>query len=128
MTIREFDARLYRQLEMCLEGGYAGDAADEATPAMLVRLRRSLDVANVDRSCDCGDPSCRSFCIAGAKISRGRFGCDFACTASFRCCAVWTATFSTSNGCRIRRAARRIATQASAERFARFGFARSPND
>jgi hypothetical protein len=77
MTIREFDARLYRQLEMCLEGGYAGDGADEATPAMLVRLRRSLDVANVDRSCDCGDPSCRSFCIAGAKISRASFRLRF---------------------------------------------------
>jgi hypothetical protein len=70
MTIREFDARLYRQLEMCLEGGYARDGADEPAPAILARLRRSLDVANVDRSCDCGDPSCRSFCIAGARISR----------------------------------------------------------
>src|ERR1700678_21577 len=77
MTIREFDARLYHQLEMCLEGDYAGAGADQPTPAMLAGLRRSLDVANVDRACDCGDPSCRSFCIEGAKISRASFRVRF---------------------------------------------------
>jgi hypothetical protein len=77
MTIREFDARLYQQLEMCREGDYVGAGADEATSAMLAGLRLSLDLANVDRPCDCGDPSCRSFCIAGTQISRESFRLRF---------------------------------------------------
>ena len=77
MTIREYDARLYRQLQMCLEGQYVATGADEATPAMLAGLRRSLDASNVDRSCDCGDPSCRSFRVAGANISRASFRLRF---------------------------------------------------
>jgi hypothetical protein len=71
MTILEFDSRLYRQLAMCLEGDYAGAGADAPTPEMLAGLRRSLDVATVARVCDCGEPSCRSFRVAGAVTSRG---------------------------------------------------------
>ncbi|HEY3676898.1 MAG TPA: hypothetical protein VGK84_13005 [Candidatus Tumulicola sp.] len=70
MTIREFDAMLYRQLEMCLDGNYIGAGADEPTPAVLAGLRHSLDVANVDRECDCGDPDCRGFRVSGVAVSR----------------------------------------------------------
>jgi hypothetical protein len=70
MTIREFDERLYRQLEMCLNGDYIATGSDAVTPAMLSGLRRSIDVAIAGRSCDCGEPGCRSFQIAGRHTTR----------------------------------------------------------
>jgi hypothetical protein len=67
MTIREFDDRLYRQLQLCLTGEYLGAGGDVVTPEMLSGLKRSLEDASVGRRCDCGDPSCRSFGIAGTQ-------------------------------------------------------------
>ncbi|MEO8789047.1 MAG: hypothetical protein ABI431_02090 [Candidatus Tumulicola sp.] len=70
MTIREFDERLYRQLGLCLDGDYIGAGSDALTPAMLDGLRRSIEAACVGRLCDCGEPWCRSFQIAGGLASR----------------------------------------------------------
>jgi hypothetical protein len=70
ITIREFDERLYLQLRLCLDGEYVGAGSDALTPVMLVGLRRSLDMASVGRLCDCGQPWCRSFQIAGVQASR----------------------------------------------------------
>jgi hypothetical protein len=70
MTIREFDERLYLQLRLCLDGDYIGVGSDALTPLMLAGLRRSVDVASVGRLCDCGEPWCRSFQIAGRQASR----------------------------------------------------------
>jgi hypothetical protein len=70
MTIREFDERLYRQLEMCLDGDYVGPGSDALTPAMLAGLRRSIVAVRVGRLCDCGEPWCRSFQIDGGRTSR----------------------------------------------------------
>ncbi|HEY1429004.1 MAG TPA: hypothetical protein VGF18_05485 [Candidatus Tumulicola sp.] len=70
MTIREFDERLYRQLEMCIDGNYIGAGAEVPTAMMLFGMRASLETAIVGRWCDCGDPSCQSFRIAGTTMSR----------------------------------------------------------
>jgi hypothetical protein len=70
MTIREFDERLYRQLAMCIDGGHIGLGADTPTPPMLFEMRHTLETAIIGRLCDCGDPSCQSFHIAGTELSR----------------------------------------------------------